>query len=183
MPPSSSDDFGATAFDPLHPGVRSVHDHLFPGANTGLASLLDDAPKVKREQEFLTGVTRIDLIGVKEGGTIDSPFTLVRPTIPSLTPGKTYLLEVVVRTLKVGHLFTQGTADSNEVWTDLQATSASQAADSAMKVSLNQRPVALPRHDAAPACDAALSEASVLPQNLGSARTGRALRSSVVVVE
>jgi tetratricopeptide (TPR) repeat protein len=35
-----------------------------------------------------------------------------------LRKGSTYLLEVVLRTLRVGHTFTQGTADSNEVWVD-----------------------------------------------------------------
>jgi hypothetical protein len=32
-------------------------------------------------------------------------------------------LEVVVRTAKLGHPFTQGTADSNEVWVDTLAKS------------------------------------------------------------
>ena len=36
-----------------------------------------------------------------------------------LKPNVPYLLEAVVRTLKPGHWFTQGTADSNEVWLDV----------------------------------------------------------------
>jgi tetratricopeptide (TPR) repeat protein len=36
-----------------------------------------------------------------------------------LEPGGKYLLEVVVRTVGIGHALTQGTADSNEVWLDL----------------------------------------------------------------
>ncbi len=45
----------------------------------------------------------------------------LRPHLPKLQPGGTYLIEVVVRTLNMGHPFTQGTADSNEIWVDFQA--------------------------------------------------------------
>ena len=47
----------------------------------------------------------------------------MRPSAPKLEPGKEYLLEAVVRTLKMGHHFTQGTVDSNEVWLDVTVTS------------------------------------------------------------
>jgi tetratricopeptide (TPR) repeat protein len=40
-----------------------------------------------------------------------------------LKRGQRYLMEVVVRTLKVGHPFTQGTVDSNEVWVDAKVKS------------------------------------------------------------
>src|SRR5207302_4828121 len=43
--------------------------------------------------------------------------------VPALKRGHDYLVEVVLRTLKVGHPFTQGTVDSNEVWVDAQASS------------------------------------------------------------
>ncbi len=46
----------------------------------------------------------------------------LRPTLPQLKPGETYLVEVVVRTLNLGHPFTQGTVDSNEIWVDFTAT-------------------------------------------------------------
>jgi len=42
--------------------------------------------------------------------------------LPVLDAGGRYLLEVVVRTLDIGHEFTQGTADSNEVWLWTRAT-------------------------------------------------------------
>ena len=32
--------------------------------------------------------------------------------MPALEPGKTYLVELVLRTMTLGHIFTQGTADS-----------------------------------------------------------------------
>jgi tetratricopeptide (TPR) repeat protein len=75
---------------------------------------------VERRKAFLKGVLRVDVFGIKEGGTIDGALAApIRPEIPVLEPGKRYLLETVVRTLKVGHLFTQGTADSNQVWVDI----------------------------------------------------------------
>jgi tetratricopeptide (TPR) repeat protein len=47
----------------------------------------------------------------------------LRPEVPVLKPGGRYLLEVVLRTLRVGHQFTQGTADSNEIWADVKLVS------------------------------------------------------------
>jgi tetratricopeptide (TPR) repeat protein len=44
----------------------------------------------------------------------------LRPRLPALKAGEQYLLEVVVRTVGLGHELTQGTADSNELWIDLQ---------------------------------------------------------------
>ena len=45
----------------------------------------------------------------------------LRPEVPTLKPGKPYLVEVVVRTLGLGHPFSQGTVDSNEIWVELIA--------------------------------------------------------------
>ena len=45
----------------------------------------------------------------------------MRPHVPVLEPGERYLLEVVVRTLKLGHHLTQGTSDSNQIWLDVVA--------------------------------------------------------------
>src|SRR5678809_1698117 len=67
---------------------------------------------------------RVDIFGVKGGGAIDSPLSApLRPQVAALQPGKKYLLEVVLRTTKLGHPFTQGTVDSNEVWTDAKVSS------------------------------------------------------------
>jgi len=119
MPLKESQDFGANFFNPTNRQARFIHDHLFPGANTGVAYLRDQADIVKRQEEFLKGSLRVDIFGIKEGGTIDGPLTApLRPTVPTLKRGRTYLLEVVLRTLKVGHPFTQGTVDSNEIWVD-----------------------------------------------------------------
>ncbi len=123
MPLQASEDFGARFFNPTNQAL-SIHDHLFPAANTGIAHLRGQPGIVKRHQEFLKGCLRVDLFGVKEGGRIDGPLTApLRPRVPTLQRGRKYLLEAVVRTLKLGHPFTQGTVDSNEVWVDAKVTS------------------------------------------------------------
>ncbi len=122
MPLKPSQDFGAKLFaDAKQP---SIHNHLFPAANTGIAWLKDSPETIAAHQEFLKGKMRVDLFGVKENGTVDGKLHApLRPEVPALEPGKTYLLETVVRTLKMGHPFTQGTVDSNEVWLDLTVKS------------------------------------------------------------
>jgi tetratricopeptide (TPR) repeat protein len=75
-------------------------------------------------QEFLQDIVRVDLFGIREGGEIDGTLIApLRPQVPTLQPGQPYLLETVIRTLKLGHLFTQGTTDSNEIWLDVKVTS------------------------------------------------------------
>jgi tetratricopeptide (TPR) repeat protein len=126
MPLKPSDDFGAKYFDPTN-HVLSVHNHLFPAANTGVAAIRGDGDTVKAHQEFLKGAVRLDIFGIKEGGTVDSPLIApLRPELPILQRGKRYLLEVVIRTLKLGHPLTQGTTDSNELWVDTTANSGQQ---------------------------------------------------------
>jgi hypothetical protein len=123
MPLQVSTDFGANYFDPKRPGTRFIHDHLFPAANTGLAHLRDEPDIVRRHQEFLKDSLRVDIFGIKEGGAVDGRLVApIRPNMPSLKRGQTYLLEVVLRTLTLGHPFTEGTADSNEVWVDARLT-------------------------------------------------------------
>ncbi|MEW6160558.1 MAG: multiheme c-type cytochrome, partial [Verrucomicrobiota bacterium] len=124
MPLKPSDEFGARVFHPETNKVRSVHNHLFPAANTGIAHIRGQPDIVKAHQDFLKGSMRVDLFGIKEGGTIDGALLApLRPQVPALKPGRKYLLEVVLRTMKLGHPFTQGTADSNEVWVDAKVTS------------------------------------------------------------
>ena len=124
MPFQASEDFGAKFFDPTNQ-VLSIHNHLFPGANTGVAHIRRHEPTVKAHQEFLKGVVRVDIFGLKESGAIDGRLSApLRPSVPALQPGKKYLFEVVLRTVKLGHPFTQGTVDSNEVWVDTKMTSA-----------------------------------------------------------
>jgi tetratricopeptide (TPR) repeat protein len=126
MPLMKSDDFGAR-----RNGTNedlTVHSHFFPSANTAVAAKRAESEKDKQEairkhQEFLKDCIRVDVFGVKEGGTIDGKLTApLRPAVPRLKPGKTYLIETVVRTLRLGHPLTQGTVDSNELWADVSVT-------------------------------------------------------------
>jgi len=135
MPKIPSEDFSARVRDDS--GERKTLDHQFPSANTAVPLFGQErgdltAEQVERAQrnhrDFLSGKVRVDLFGIKSGGEqgaeIDSPLIApLRPEVPSLTPGGSYLLEVVIRTLKLGHLLTEGTADSNELWLDVEARS------------------------------------------------------------
>ncbi len=119
-----STDFAARAFEGGE--ALTVHDHSFPAANTAIPHLLDFPASVNAgHRGFLEGSLRVDLFGLRRGGTIESALEApLRPEIPALTPGETVLLEVVLRTLTLGHLFTQGTSDSNEVWVEVAVESA-----------------------------------------------------------
>jgi hypothetical protein len=123
MPRLSSNDFGAKPYADSA-GTLQVHNHLFPAANTGVAWLLGRDNIVKAHQDFLKGSMRVDLFGVREEGRIDGKLSApLRPEVPMLKPGQNYLFETVIRTLTLGHPFTQGTADSNEVWLDVTVRS------------------------------------------------------------
>jgi tetratricopeptide (TPR) repeat protein len=121
MQPIESDDFGAKMRD----GRMTVRGHRFVSANTGIPHLLDFPERdamVKAVEDFNKGVMRVDIVALREGGTIDGPLHApLRPTVPEIEAGKPYLVDVVTRTVKMGHEFTQGTADSNEVWLEVTA--------------------------------------------------------------
>lgn len=118
-----STDFGAGRF--AGADELSVHDHQFPSANTAIPHMLDMPAWVNEQHaEMLSDAVRVDIFGIREAGRIDGE--LIAPLDSAnavLQPGKQYLVEVVVRTLTLGHDFTQGTSDSNEVWVNLVATS------------------------------------------------------------
>jgi tetratricopeptide (TPR) repeat protein len=124
MPLKPSEDFAAQFFNPTNKSQRFIHDHLFPSANNALPALRGDHHIVAEHASFSTNSLRVDLFGVKEGGLIDSPLTApLRPNVPALKRGKPYLLEVVLRTLRLAHPFSQGTVDSNEIWVDVEGRS------------------------------------------------------------
>jgi len=132
-------------------GTRSVLSHAFPSANTALPCVIDmsaaamvpEVPRaalppgmrcetpeaaraaiVARHAAFNARTLRVDLFAVREGGAVDGALRLIGSELPVLDAGATYLVEVVVRTLDIGHEFTQGTADSNEAWLWARASSA-----------------------------------------------------------
>lgn len=103
---------------------RGVHSHLFAAANTALPSLHNRPDTLATHQSFLQSAVDVDVFGIRDGDGIDSPLTApLRPRQLALQPGHTYLLETVIRTLDVGHHFTQGTADSNQVWLEVTVSS------------------------------------------------------------
>jgi len=120
MLPQASEDFAAKPLLEDDPRPM-IHNHQFASGNMGVLALAGHPPEAfEPHREFLEDVLRVDLFGIKSGGEIDGDLTApLRPQVPELKPGETYLLETVVRTLKLGHHFTQGTADSNEVWLDV----------------------------------------------------------------
>lgn len=122
MPLQASHDFGAKDFDAK--GGTKIHDHMFISANTGLAAIRGRDDIAKLHADFLADKNaRVDIFGIREGGQIDGKLIApLRPESPTLQPGKPYLVEVVVRTLVIGHPLSQGTADSNEIWVELIAT-------------------------------------------------------------
>ena len=124
MPLEESNDFGAKLFAGSN-GKFSIHDHTFAAGNTGLPALRGYLTEVEdKHKKFLEGTMRVDIFAVKENASVDGKLLgPIRPEVPKLRPGSQYLLETIVRTLKVGHEFTQGTVDSNEVWLEVSLQS------------------------------------------------------------
>jgi hypothetical protein len=136
MPLEESTDFGRRDFDGS--GLLKIHNHTFLGGNTGIHFLKKEAGyehAMSRIADFLlkgpdgkSPSVRVDLFGIKqlsaEHTGVDAPLLddqPLRPKLPTLQPGSAYLVETVVRTLGLGHHFTQGTVDSNEVWVEFTA--------------------------------------------------------------
>ena len=118
MPRKDSDEFGSIPNEVT--GKLQVHDHMFPSANTAILWMKGEDEAIKAHREFLKDNARVDIFGIREGDDITGPLTApLRPEMKTLKPGQSYVLETLIRTLKVGHIFTQGTADSNEIWMDI----------------------------------------------------------------
>ena len=118
---------GMSARDRDGSGVNTVHHHGFHSGNPAIAQLVDLPEKdavLESCRKMVDEATRIDIFALHEDGRIDGELIgPIRPELPVLERGKTYLLETIVRTLTLGHPLTQGTADSNEVWIELTITS------------------------------------------------------------
>ena len=119
MPLEASDDPAARDFDGS--GKLTVHSHLFPAANTAVPAMLGLPREViDAHQQRLSKVTRVDIFGIKEDGAVEGELHApLGSVMPELEPGKSYLIENVIRTLGVGHHLTQGTSDSNQLWLDV----------------------------------------------------------------
>ncbi len=113
LPPFPSEEFGNRG--------GFVHDHSFPAANTALPAVRGDEETEKFIQSFLKGSLTADIFAIKRGERVFP----VGPELPVLSPGETVEVEVVVRTRKLGHQYTNGTADSNETWIAFSAAEAS----------------------------------------------------------
>lgn len=120
MPPAASNDPAARDLDGQ--GARSVHDHMFGAANTAVPRMLGLSAEANEQRfEIMRRAARVDIFGLHEGEGMERLlYAPLRPVLPELQPGGRYLLEVVVRTVGLGHELTQGTADSNELWLDLE---------------------------------------------------------------
>ena len=100
---------------------RGVHSHAFPGANTALATLIESpqfpAYVNQKHKQKLKDAVSVDLFAFRENES--STTTMLRPSLPRLKAGERYHLDVVLANRRVGHDFTQGTSDSNQVWLEL----------------------------------------------------------------
>ncbi len=120
MPLLASDDPAARDFGGN--GQRSIHSHQFPAANSGVARLLGLPERViEADRQMLQGALRVDIFGLRDAGRLDGELHApLGDTLVSLAPGRDYLLEVVLRTLRIGHQLTQGTIDSNQLWVSVK---------------------------------------------------------------
>ncbi|MGD8843702.1 MAG: multiheme c-type cytochrome, partial [Gammaproteobacteria bacterium] len=123
MPLTPSDDPAARDFKA--DGQRTVHNHQLAAANTAVP-LMVGRPEAENaaRRDLLSKAARVDIFGIREDAAVDGKLRApLRPELPVLQPGHSYLVETVVRTVGVGHALTQGTADSNELWLDVTVTS------------------------------------------------------------
>lgn len=119
MPLEVSSDFGAARYDDS--GLLKVHNHAFAAANTAVPVMVGlPETAVTRRQDFLRDSLRLDLFGLRRDGSVDGE--LLGPLQPGAEPPGpgVYLLQVVLSTQRLGHHFTQGTADSNQVWVQIE---------------------------------------------------------------
>ncbi len=119
MPALATDEFGAKYNEEI--GGLAVHDHRFPSANSAISYWLGDKEGIERHRKFLKNNLRVDLFGLREDAAFDGELTAPLGDHAQVEPGKSYLVETVLRTMTLGHHFTQGTTDSNEIWVEMTA--------------------------------------------------------------
>jgi hypothetical protein len=102
----------------------TVSSHEFLGAHTWLAAMRGDAAQLERASAFLQGAASIDVGAVVElapgeRGPASWPASSARP-LERDAPLKPALgIDVVVRSLRVGHRFPGGVRDAQDTWIEL----------------------------------------------------------------
>lgn len=99
-----------------------VHSHTFPGANAAVPAVLGYPGQAALSKAFLTGSMRVDIVGAREvppGDNLKDTRWLTPIEKSRLTPGSDVRLDVVVRNLRVGHSFPEGTVDNKDIWLDV----------------------------------------------------------------
>lgn len=115
MPLTESNDFGA-----ISNGLNEksmIHSHYFQSANSAIRKLNNLKPDVNND--MLKDSVKVNIFGVRTDGIINGELIApLKGNQVEVQSGKTYLFETYVRTLTLGHAFTQGTVDSNQVWVE-----------------------------------------------------------------
>ncbi|MEE4382497.1 MAG: multiheme c-type cytochrome [Pseudomonadales bacterium] len=120
MPLRAASDMAASGT--LQDSTPRARDHFFPSANTAVTSTLSSNPldDTREHLAFLEGSVELAIVGFRSAGEINGSFIPVRNGMAWLRPDERYLLELVISNRRVGHVFTGGTADSNQVWIGLR---------------------------------------------------------------
>ena len=103
-------------------GSLAIAGHAFPSANTALAHWMGDEELVRSHRDYLRDTLRIDLFGLRKDASVDGELLPLLGDEAFVRSGQSVLVETVLRTLKLGHHFTQGTTDSNQVWVEWTAS-------------------------------------------------------------
>ena len=114
---SARSDFDGTGeLQRPQPPVPGGEHRRSPRSSAWPPEAIAGAPEVQRRRDARRPVRR-----AARAATIDGELhrAAAARRCRRSQPGQSYLLEAVIRTLKMGHPFTQGTADSNEVWLDV----------------------------------------------------------------
>ena len=115
-----SDDLAAR---PDEEGVLSVSSHAFPAANTAIPHLLGLDPSVNEgHAKELRGALSVDIFAIRRGDGIEGAVRAPLDGRAIDLDSGTHVVDIVLRTRTLGHLFTQGTSDSNQIWLEVVAT-------------------------------------------------------------
>lgn len=92
-----------------------VASHRFLGAHTWLAAMRGDNEQLKRIETMLRGSVSIDVAAaICADGSRALPADGAR-----VTPGERLVLDVVLRSLRVGHRFPGGVMDAQDAWVEV----------------------------------------------------------------